>query len=372
LLTTLQLDILFPTFTTMKWHQKHLFLAVLLPVQYLLIQLVSSNPEWIEKYYAAGFYPYISKFLRLIFGWIPFSFGDIVLFFLILLFVRFLFLLVWTKFKNFKYKIVHFFAIISILYGCFYLFWGLNYYREPLSKNLGFEQKIYTTDELVSLTTHIIQQLNSAQISITKNDSLKVENPYNQEEMYEIAVESYQNLAHTYPQFQYRFPSVKSSLMSLLQSYNGTSGYFNPLTGEAQVNARIPKTSYPTTTCHEMAHQLGFAAENEANFIGFLAANSSDDIYFTYASYRMALGYCIAELRKRDAEKFTFLMKTVNVGILKDFKESFDFWEQYQNPFEPYIKKGYDAYLKANNQQKGVDSYNYVVDLLISYFEVKA
>ena len=62
-------------------------------------------------------------------------------------------------------------------------------------------------------------------------------------------------------------------------------------------------------------------------------------------------------------------MKTVNVGILKDFKESYDFWEQYQNPFEPFIKKGYDAYLKANNQQKGVASYNYVVDLLISYFE---
>ena len=75
----------------------------------------------------------------------------------------------------------------------------------------------------------------------------------------------------------------------------------NPLTGEAQVNDKIPKTSYPTTTCHEMAHQIGFAAENEANFIGFLAANYNDDPYFKYASYRMAFGYCISELRKRDA-----------------------------------------------------------------------
>ena len=354
----------------MKWHQKQLYLVALLPLQYLIIQLVSSKPEWIEKYYATGFYPYMAKFLRLIFGWIPFSFGDILLFFLILLFVRFLFLLFRTKFKNFKYKIIHFFAIISLLYGCFYLFWGLNYYREPLSKNLGFEQKKYTTDELFLLTKYLINQLNSSQINITKSDSIKVENNYKQEEMYEIAVKSYQNLADKYPQFQYDFPSIKNSLMSLLQTYNGTSGYFNPLTGEAQVNARIPKTSYPTTTCHEMAHQLGFAAENEANFIGFLAANHSKDSYFKYASYRMAFGYCISELRKRDPEKHALLMKSVNSGILKDFKESFEFWEQYQNPFEPLIKKGYDAYLKANNQQKGVDSYNYVVDLLISYFEV--
>ena len=157
--------------------------------------------------------------------------------------------------------------------------------------------------------------------------------------------------------------------MSLLQMYNGTSGYLNPLTGEAQVNDRIPKTSYPTTTCHEMAHQIGFAAENEANFVGFLAANYNEDVYFKYASYRMAFGYCISELRKRDKELSKDLWKTVNKGIAKDFNYSYSYWQQYKNPFEPLVKKGYNAYLKANKQDKGVESYNYVVDLLISYFE---
>ena len=57
-----------------------------------------------------------------------------------------------------------------------------------------------------------------------------------------------------------------------------------------------------------------------------------------------------------------------NKGILIDFKSSSDFWNTYKNPFEPIVKKGYNAYLKSNKQQKGVDSYNYVVDLLISYF----
>lgn len=369
MLITLQLDVLFPTFTTMKWNKKHLFLAALLPIQFLLVQLASKFPIFIENYYSTGIYESISKFLRILFGWIPFSIGDVLLFILGFIFIRFLVRLVKTSFHFFLHKIIHFLAIISMLYACFYLFWGLNYYRNPLSENLGFDQKKYTTQTLFNITKNIIQQLNETQIKITKNDSIKVKSPYNQQEMYTIAIKSYEQLANKYPQFSYQFPSVKSSMMSLLQSYNGTSGYFNPLTGEAQVNARIPKTSYPTTTCHEMAHQLGFAAENEANFIGFLAANHSADIYFQYASYRMAFGYCISELRKRDPEKQALLMKSVNIGILKDFKESYDFWEQYQNPFEPFIKKGYDTYLRANNQQKGVDSYNYVVDLLISYFE---
>ena len=104
-------------------------------------------------------------------------------------------------------------------------------------------------------------------------------------------------------------------------------------------------------------------------FVGFLAANYNDDIYFKYASYRMAFGYCISEIRKRDKELAKELWQTVNKGIIKDYNASYKHWQQFKNPFEPLVKKGYNAYLKANKQDKGVESYNYVVDLLISYFE---
>ena len=266
---------------------------------------------------------------------------------------------------------IHFISILSIIYFCFYLFWGLNYYREPLAKNLGFQQKKYTTKQLQKVTEHVIKELNFYQYKITQNDTLKIENPYSQKEMYNMAVVGYTNLSVDFPQLKYKHKSVKNSLMSLLQSYNGTSGYLNPLTGEAQVNDRIPKTGYPTTTCHEMAHQIGFAAENEANFIGFLAANYNDNNYFKYASYRMAFVYCISELRKRDKNLSIALWKTVNKGIIKDYNVSNSFWNKYENPFEPIVKKGYNAYLKANKQAKGVASYNYVVDLFISYLEMR-
>ena len=332
------------------------------------MQIVSENPEFIERYYSKGIYPFISSFLRIILGWIPFSFGDLLIGFGLFVFLRFLFRLIKTKFKNFIPKIIHFIAVFSVIYFCFYLFWGLNYYREPLAKNLNYQQNKYTTEQLTTVTEHVIKELNEYQLIITKNDTLKVNNPYSQREMYKLAVSGFNNLSQDFLQLTYKHTSVKSSLMSLLQSYNGTAGYLNPLTGEAQVNDRIPKTGYPTTTCHEMAHQIGFAAENEANFVGFLAANYNDDVYFKYASYRMAFRYCISELRKRDSEKSKELWKTVNKGIIKDFNASYAFWQAYKNPFEPLIKKGYNAYLKANKQTKGVESYNYVVDLFISYF----
>jgi hypothetical protein len=352
----------------MKKERKQLIMALCLPIQLLLVQLASKNPAFIEQYYSSGIYPIISSFLRIIFGWLPFSFGDLLIGFLLFLFLRFIIRLIASRFRNFISKIVHFTAVLSGLYFCFYLFWGLNYYRQPIAENLNYQHREYSTAQLQKVTKTIITKLNDAQFEITKNDTLQVENNFSPEEMYDMAILGYAHLAEDFPQFQYKYKSIKSSLMSVLQTYNGTGGYLNPLTGEAQVNDKIPKTGYPTTVCHEMAHQIGFAAENEANFIGFLAANYNDNIYFSYASYRMAFLYCVSELRKRDRNLSQELYQTLNRGIIKDFNTTYTFWEAYDNPFEPLVKKGYNAYLKANKQDKGIASYNYVVDLLIRYF----
>jgi hypothetical protein len=356
----------------MKINKKDLFLTLLLPIQIVLVQIAGKHPAIVERYYSDGFYPIIAAFFRILFGWIPFSFGDVVLASLLFWLLRFIYKLIKNRAENWVPKMLQLTAVLSVLYGCFYLFWGLNYYRMPLAKNLGYDQTKYTTQQLIHTTEQVIEQLNFYQQKIAQNDSLRVINPYSQQQMYEMAMEGYQNLAQYFPTLNYKHPSVKSSLMSGLQSYMGTGGYFNPLSGEAQINERIPKTGYPTTICHEMAHQIGYAAENEANFIGFLAANYNEDLYFKYASYRMAFGYLITEVRKRDPKAASELWQTPHLGILKDFQNSYQFWKAYQNPFEPWVKKGYDAYLKANKQEKGTDSYNYVVDLLISYFELNS
>ena len=369
MLITRQLLYYYSIFNQMKINKKQVFIAILLPVQVLLVQLAAQHPAFIEQYYSQGIYPIISSVLRIVFGWIPFSFGDLLLGLLLFIFLRFICRLIQTRFRKLIPKLVHFTAILSVIYFCFYLFWGLNYYREPIAKNLKYDQKKYTTKQLQKVTAQIIEKLNYYQFKITKNDTVKVHNKYNQKEMYQMAITGYEHLKNDFPQLSYEYPSVKSSLMSLFQTYNGTAGYFNPLTGEAQVNDRVPKTSYPTTVCHEIAHQIGFAAENEANFVGFLAANYNDDVYFKYASYRMAFGYCISEIRKRDNKLSKELWRTVHKGVSKDFKASYQFWQAYKNPFEPILKKGYNAYLEANKQEKGIESYNYVVDLLITYFE---
>ena len=57
---------------------------VLLIVLTILIKWVSWYPDWVEKNYTYGIYPVISKIQRFLFGWIPFSIGDLFYGFLIL------------------------------------------------------------------------------------------------------------------------------------------------------------------------------------------------------------------------------------------------------------------------------------------------
>ena len=356
-------------FSAVNLKKTSIILAILFPIQVLIIQGLSNYSEAIENYYSNGIYPYISQLLRIILGWIPFSFGDVLLFMLIFTGLRFLVLLIKKRFRNLIPKTINIAAFFSIIHFFFYLFWGLNYFRKPLSENLSYTQKKYSNKELTNTIDKIVKELNSCQLKITKNDTIKVAPPLKIEEMYDVALASYENLAKKYPKLKYKHKSMKNSFMSLLQTYNGTTGYINPITGEAQINKRVPKTSLPTTICHEMSHQIGYAAENEANFIGFLAANFSKNIYFKYSSYRMAFGYCIRELGKRNPEQAKIIWKKVNQGVIKDYKASYRFWKSYENPFEPWVKRGYNAYLKANNQTKGSAYYNYVVDLLISYFK---
>jgi hypothetical protein len=151
----------------------------------------------------------------------------------------------------------------------------------------------------------------------------------------------------------------------------GYSGYYNPFTGEAQVNNLIKTYKFPVVSCHEEAHQIGYAAENEANFIATLATINNDDPYIQYSGYIFALRYCVNELARRDIDKYREMLEEINPGILISYKEMRDFWASYKNPFEDFSKLFWDQFLKANNQSRGIMSYSYMVALVVNYFSDK-
>src|ERR1700748_2546428 len=54
---------------------------ICLVVLAVVIKLLSLSSAAVERYYSMGLYPYLSRLQRLLFGWIPFSIGDLLYFF---------------------------------------------------------------------------------------------------------------------------------------------------------------------------------------------------------------------------------------------------------------------------------------------------
>jgi hypothetical protein len=348
-------------------NKKTAFALSIIP-QVLIVKLLSNYPKFIETYYSNGLYQFTSKIFRFVFGWLPFSVGDVFYTIAGIYIMRWIYINRKRIISDTKSWLTDIFIVVSLVYFMFHLFWGMNYYRLPLHKTLNLENT-YTTEELIEVTEKLIEISNSVHIKITQNDTNKVEIPLNKKELLKSTTNGYMALAKIYPQLDYSPSSIKLSLYSLPLTYMGFGGYLNPFTNEAQIDGLIPLYKYPTTASHEIAHQVGYAAENETNFIGCLAAINNDNIYFKYSGYIFALKHCLNEIYRRDKDKYKSLVKLVNKGIIKNYLESQTFWESYQNPMEPIFKSTFNSFLKANNQDKGIESYSYVVALFVNYFK---
>lgn len=336
--------------------------------QILLVRWLSGKPELVEQWYSQGFYSWLSRLFRAVFGWLPFSVGDLLYTILGVLIIRFFILKGPLFFKSTREFFRQLFMGVSMLYFVFHLFWGLNYHRLPLHKKLNLSNE-YTTEELFEFTDRLIAKSNEAHARVASHDTVMVRIPYSNRKIYEMSSGGFFNLEKKIPSLGYEPRSIKTSLYSIPLTYMGYSGYLNPFTNEAQVNGMQIDFKYPVVTCHEAAHQLGYSAENEANFIGYLAAINNDDPYFQYSGYIYVLRYCLGEIKRRDPEAFETYNQKIHKGILKNFIEVSMFWRKYQNPAEPVFKSTFNSYLKANNQKEGIRSYSYVVALLVNYYK---
>jgi hypothetical protein len=345
---------------------------VLLILLTILIKWASWYPGWVETNYSRGIYPVISRIQRFLFGWIPFSVGDLFYGFLILVILFKTFQLTRAIVKKrfnrqyFKAGLQQVIFFLLFIYVFFNLFWGLNYNRQGIARQLALVAKPYSIQDLDTLASVIQSRVNeyAQNVSEVQRDSFDKKRI-----LFRSAVEAYQSASKQFPFLHYSGRSVKPSLYSYLGNYFGFQGYYNPFSGEAQVNTTVPRFLEPYVTTHEIAHQLGYGKENEANFVGFLACRSYESPVFRYSVYFDMYNYTLGEIVRRDTAMARAYQSKLHPQVKKDQQEFRDFYRRYKNPIEPIIMWGYGQFLKANNQPAGKRSYNEVVGWLIAYYK---
>lgn len=342
------------------------------------IEIIKFFPFWIENKFSTGFYVGFSRALRMFTGWIPFSIGDILyILFGFAIAVRIFRELAILFSKQYSWQRL-FYGLLYVIRKClwlyiwFYLAWGLNYYRPGIASQLGLSRSIYHKEDVTRLTDQIIQKANDCRRQL--KDTI-LPQP-SMDAIFKEATVCYDNISREKPFLIYQNRSIKSSLYSPLGNYFGFTGYYNPFSGESQVRNDVPRLLIPFIACHEMAHQLGYASESEANFVGYMASASSRDVFFRYSVYQDLFSYAQGEeIKMYLAERDTSGLKAVllhnrnalDTLVKKDRKEIREFFYKRENKVSPLVSSVYDQYLKLNKQMDGIKSYNDVIGWLLAY-----
>lgn len=295
------------------------------------------------------------------FKWIPFSIGDV--FYIFLLFFFVVALIQILRKTNRKKRILQTLIVINILYFLYQINWGMLYFSKPILEEHK-TQKI-STQELINLTEDFIEITNFLRTQVKENNNgiFSIEDWKTLEKSIK---EGEKNLPREYYNQQLKATNSKYSAFGSFMNYTGVLGYYNPFTAEAHINKNLPNTVLPFTEAHERAHQLGFAREQEANFIGFLICENSKNHALRYSAYFYTTRYLLLMINNIDKNKGENLKRKLNKDVKKDILFENEFWIKYEGPTKAFFHVTNDLFLKSN-QQDGAITYSYFINLLIRH-----
>lgn len=339
---------------------------ILLPIQFIVFKIITSNEEWVEYYYSRGFFKIITRFLRIITGWTSVSLGLILVYassaFLVYLSVK-TFLRIRKKEVSLTQIIINFFAYLSPIYLFFMLTWGLAYHKKPLKDLLNLNTENIKNQEVIDLCKELIDSTNitRSRIPDSKFRDLTFE------KVFAKAPIGYEKLETQCNFLSYTTPSIKMATGSDLLAYMSTSGVYMFPTGEANVNTNNMIYDVPYITTHEMAHQLGFASEEEANYLAYLSCKNNPDLVFQYSAYYGTVFRALNKVWEIDSTYSKTLFDKLSPAVKADREKERQVWKKFRNPIQFYVVSPfYDLFLKSNGQEQGSRSYDLVIDFMVA------
>mgnify|MGYP002771367955 CR=1 FL=1 len=321
-------------------------------------------PEVFFSYYT-GFSKDILAFLSGVTGPFPFAVWEVLLVLIVLLAVYFL-----ARSLGRHRGVICWLAgvvlLVSVLVFSFVGLWGLNHFAPSIAQRTGLEVTAYSKDQLVRTANYMVRQANAWADRVERDEDGNLAVDFSQ--MAQHAVDGYNVLAESNEFFSGSQAPVKKLLAGKVFSYMGTTGIFVAFTGESGVNPDTYAASVPFTMCHELAHRLTVAPEDEANFCAFLACRENEDPAFQYSGWYSAFVYTYNALYEIDRTAAAEVWTQTSEALRADCTSANTHYDQYDGQVQETAQKVNDAYLKAFQEENGVQSYGEVADLLIAWY----
>ncbi|MGZ5192614.1 MAG: DUF3810 domain-containing protein [Kaistella sp.] len=339
---------------------KKRFWAGVLLAQFVLF-FIASRIEFAVRFFES-FFEFQKAFHQKLFASVAFSLGDAGYSLLAVILIFFCFKILNKKTR--QSYLLKSLILLNILYFTYQIFWGMLYFQKPIITKLS-QEKI-TLQETKALTIKYLELSKKARSSVEEDED-GVFKVYN---LTAIKTEIFQNQDQL-PEFLAKkkgtsVNSIKPSLFRGVMSYSGILGYYNPFTAEAQYNPELPATYLPFTLAHESSHQLGYAREQEANFIAYLIGKNSPNPDLKYSTSYFVLKSLLNSLSEKNPEFVRKVIDQYSPGMKRDRLAEKKFVKQHEGVLDVFFGFTNDLFLKSN-QQDGSITYSYFVDLMIRY-----
>lgn len=347
-------------------HTKHTFYKTKrfwaggLLAQFVLFFIFSKIPFVIQ-----GFETFFEdqKYLhQKLFSGISLSIGDLFYCLLILGILIFLFISLKKTYRSRAW--LRCLIFLNSFYFVYQIFWGMLYFQKPLSDALPIYNA--STEEVKHLALKYLERckITRTQVKEDENGVFKIQNikAIEQEILHQQMLLPFPFNKKTTTEIN----NFKPSLFSGFMSDTGILGYYNPFTSEAQYNLHLPSVHLPFTLAHESTHQLGYAREQEANFIGYLIGIQSDNPELRYSTEYFVLKNLLATLIQEDENFVKKVLASYSPAMQRDRMHEKQFYQTHQGFWEDFFGMTNHLFLKSN-QQEGRITYSYFVDLLLRY-----
>lgn len=351
----------------------------LLPAALLLRSYLAARPQLTEDIYSRGIYTWLSRILAPLFGLFPFSVAQALLAALVLW-------VLWVVVRScircvrrgpawLLNGLLRLCAMASVLIFLFYAMWGCNYYRQPLAVNLKYKAGTPTAAELSAMTADEITKISALCPDITYGKNGQSAYPGGFSGMRTQVNAGYGWLtaseSPSHPLIGRAYSSPKALWFSQKLAYTGIEGIFVPFTYEPTLNTDYPAFILPFTISHETAHLKGFAREDEANFMAYLACLNNPDVYYQYSGHMNALLYLADALYATDQNQWKEQMQKLDRRAAGDFAAYNAYVQRHAGTVDKISSQVNDRYLKSQGQS-GVVSYDDFVVLLADRYRTGA
>lgn len=284
--------------------------------------------------------------------------------------------LLWCVYRliRFPEKLWQLYRLVLTLAMAGAIFWaGLNvmwtpcYYAPGFAEQSGVDDGPLDLEELETVTRWFAALASEYADEVPRDENGACTT--DRDSVLDRAAGVFEGAAELYPFLDGEALRPKPIHFSRIMSYLDFTGFFFPMTGEANLNMDSPVFLLPSTSQHEIAHQRGVAMEQECNFVAVLSCLESEYADFRYAGAALAYIYLGNALAGADYEAYTEIYYSLSDTVRADFKAQSAYWDEFRDSAAQKASNTvYDSFLKSNGQELGMQSYGACVNLLVHYY----